>query len=94
MSNAKQGQSFFDKVVQQTGSIENTMLMAVLNNVSITNDAALGSELKSAGTIQNRVVSALLRRSEPATALAKTTAVAFEDYGIGTMTISSTLKIY
>ncbi len=41
------GQSFLDKVIECTGSIENTFEMAVLNGLIITDDLVVGNELKS-----------------------------------------------
>ena len=94
MSKTQQGQSFIDKVIQQTGTLENVVEMAVSNNVSITDDVTIGSEFNNAGKIQQRIVSAMAKRSAPATELEKETSAAVEDFGIGTMEIESTFKVH
>lgn len=94
MSKAKQGQSFFDKVVQHTGSIENCIEIAVKNGTSITDDLVIGSELLLVGSINERMVATLARRSEPATALSTETLIPEADCGIGCMIIESTFKVY
>ena len=49
------GQSFFDKVIENTGSIENAVEMALLNEISITDNIVVGSGLLIS-TITNKVV--------------------------------------
>ncbi len=49
------GQSFFDKVIENTGNIENAVEMALLNEISITDDIVVGSELLIS-TITNKVI--------------------------------------
>lgn len=41
------GQSFLDKVIECTGSLENAFEMAFLNGLIITDDLIVGTELKS-----------------------------------------------
>ena len=95
MNKAQQGQTFLDLVAQSTGSIENAVKMAVLNNVSITDVVAIGSEFAKAGTIKQRTVNYLKTRSAPATGLSASQEAAIDEAaGIGSMMIESTFKVY
>jgi hypothetical protein len=80
MKIVKQGQTFLDKVTQLTGSYENALEMAMLNNMSITDDVSVGSksiktmfkigtEIKSGNITNKRVASFFNLKSEPATAI-------------------------
>jgi len=93
MNRSQQGQSFLDIVTQQTGAIENVVLMALKNNVSITGAIAIGSTYATAGVLKNNVLTALYRKSKPATAISNLDFIINEDLGIGAMTIGSTFKV-
>ena len=72
MNNTKtyEGQSFLDKVIETTGSIENAFEMALLNEISISDDLIVGSELK-ASKVTNKIVAAYFSYNKrPATAIA------------------------
>ena len=49
------GQSFLDKVIELTGSIENAFEMALLNKIMITDDVKIGNELQQS-KITNRAI--------------------------------------
>ena len=89
----KQGQSFFDKVMQFTGSFENALENAILNDVSITDDVVVGASLKY-GKITNRMVTTSIHPTkEPATGAVYEEAVASGDNGVGDMIIGSTFIV-
>lgn len=93
MSKVKQGQSFLDKVTQQTGSFENSLLVALLNDRSITDDLPKGLELTLSSVTNKRVVAFFNISNEPATAVSKNNLVVDESLGIGTMAIGKTFII-
>lgn len=71
MSNNKvyQGQSFLDKTIELTGSVENAFAMALLNGMSITDDLEIGTILKST-PVTNRIVTELFNKNNrPASAI-------------------------
>lgn len=43
------GQSLFDKAIELTGNVDNTFAMSVANDLSVTDDLAIGSNIKTAG---------------------------------------------
>lgn len=61
------GQSFLDKVLENTGSIEAAFEMALLNNMNVTDDVAVGSELKTSPIIDNYVFNYFDNTNRPAT---------------------------
>jgi LysM repeat protein len=65
------GQSFFDNVVETTGSVENAFEMAILNGISITDDIKVGTELKISKITNNAVANFFNETNRPATALAQ-----------------------
>lgn len=66
-SKVQQGQSFIDMVCQLTGSFEDILAMAILNNKSITDFVNTGEEIK--GTeIKNIEVVNQFSKKQPATA--------------------------
>ena len=89
----KQGQSFLDKVLEQTGSIENAFEMALANDSSITDLLVIGDVLKPAGKIKSVIVSLFGENNEPATALTASYIAENENFGIGKMAIGSTFII-
>lgn len=64
----KNEQCFIDIVLEATGSLNNTLLMAVANNTSITDEKAVGSDYKVVGTVNKSIVD-ILRIYPPATGL-------------------------
>lgn len=61
------GQSFLDKVIETTGSIDNAFEMSLLNDMSITDDLIVGSELKIAKVTNLFVVNYFNENNRPAT---------------------------
>ncbi|MGV8814737.1 MAG: hypothetical protein ACOH2D_11575 [Gelidibacter sp.] len=94
MSNVtKQGQSFLDKVTQYTGSIDNALEMAVLNNLSITDPLVIGDIVK-ATAVTNKIVHGFFNPfNEPATALTYEAIAEIDNAGIGEMIIESTFIV-
>ncbi|RWX00907.1 hypothetical protein [Flavobacterium cerinum] len=88
----KQGQSFFDKVLELTGSIENSFDMSLANDSSLTDDLAIGDEIL-ATTVTNKAVIAIWSGlNEPATMITDNSVVA-PPSGIGYMQIGTTFKV-
>jgi hypothetical protein len=88
-----QGQSFLDKVLETTGSIENAFEMALLNNMSITDDVAIGQELKVSNVTLKSIVSIFNKNKRPATAITMEQMQEIENDGIGYMRIGSTFIV-
>ncbi len=83
----KPGQSFLDKTVQLTGSIDNVLAMAILNNVGITDVLTVGGSLKASGVTKQTVVR-FFNAAEPATLFTGATGGDITDNdGIGFMAI-------
>ncbi|EGV44441.1 hypothetical protein BZARG_794 [Bizionia argentinensis JUB59] len=94
MSNiVKQGQSFFDKVTQLTGSIENVLKESILNGVSITDDLPIGYAVQVTEITNRRVVGYFNPFNEPATALAADKRKEIDSLGIGAMVIQDTFIV-
>ena len=97
----EQGQSFLDKVIEQTGSLDNAFEMALLNNLSLTDGLQIGSELSTAGTVKRGIVSLFGKNNKPATALAISRRSVFIDdleeqelsSGIGFMIIETNFEV-
>jgi len=88
-----QGQSFLDKVLETTGSIENAFEMAFLNGVSITDDIDTGQEV-AATVVTNKFIKANFNeKSRPATATKRPPAPPGLGIGIGYMQIGVNFKI-
>ncbi|MFA7448819.1 MAG: hypothetical protein WCY77_10305 [Weeksellaceae bacterium] len=69
----KQGQSFLDMVLQETGSIEEALKMAVANNRSLTDDLKIGESIQGTKIINQKVVDFFTpEQKKPATAWNKT----------------------
>lgn len=66
MNKVQQGQSFIDMVCQLTGSFEDVLAMAILNEKSITDSLNIGDELTGSG-IKNPEVVNLFSKKQPAT---------------------------
>ncbi|SEG39579.1 hypothetical protein SAMN05421847_2194 [Halpernia humi] len=63
----QQGQSFIDMVCQLTGSFEDILAMAILNNKSITEVVAIGEEIAGTGIRDIDTVTQFSKK-QPATA--------------------------
>jgi anaerobic ribonucleoside-triphosphate reductase len=89
-----QGQSFIDKVLENTGSIENVFAMAVLNGASITDELVIGNELKTVPITNQTVVNFFNEFNKPASAItSKNYELIVADEGIGAMVINDTFII-
>lgn len=65
---ALQGQSFIDLTIQETGSIESLVAMAVLNNRSISTELNIGQILSKSEVRNQRVVNFMApENKKPAT---------------------------
>lgn len=90
----QQGQSFLDKVLEATGSIDNCFEMAVLNNMSITDELIRGSVLQASPVTNRRAVAEWNKNNLPATALSNIEfTLVVPDDGIGAMIIGETFIV-
>lgn len=88
------GQSFLDKVVENTGSVDNAVEVSVLNGVSITDAVVVGSELKMNEVTDKGIVSLFNEFNRPATAINnKNHELIVADDGIGAMIIEDTFIV-
>lgn len=85
---AKQGQSFLDLVLQQSGSFTDVVSAALLNGRSLTDDININDTVL-VNEISNQEQVNVFTNNRPATALSKTTNTA-EGKGIGWMKLEST----
>ncbi|MGJ5643198.1 hypothetical protein [Formosa sp. S-31] len=84
---AKQGQSFFDLVIQGTGSIDEAFAMALANNGrSVTDDVVIGEHFE-AHTVARKSIVSLFSYQVPATAGAEAAVAPPAQGGIGYMGI-------
>lgn len=88
-----QGQSFLDKVIEQTGDIENTFDMALLNNASITDDLFVGAYVKVSTVTKKSVVDFYNEYNRPATALTNEQQQEVQSLGIGSMIIEQNFRV-
>jgi hypothetical protein len=88
-----QGQSFLDKVLETTGSIENAFEMALLNGVSVTEDIGIGQELKVSPVTNKVIVDLFGEFNKPATMVTAIQIELIENLGIGKMAIGSTFIV-
>lgn len=88
-----QGQSFLDKVLEITGSIENAFQMSLLNNIPITDDVRIGQELQKSEITQKYVVSIFNENNRPATGITYQQQQEIDNKGIGYMRIRSTFIV-
>lgn len=86
-----QGQSFLDKVIENTGSIESAFAMALLNGVSLTDDVDIGNQVIPTAIINQTVVEKFNEFSRSATGMKKSPIP--PGLGIGFMRIGVNFKI-
>lgn len=67
-SKVLQGQSFVDKTIELTGSVEALVQMAFTNNCSITDDVMINDSITGSGVVKSGVVGGFAYR-KPATAI-------------------------
>lgn len=88
------GQSFLDKVIENTGSVENAVEMALLNGFSITDDLVIGMELNVSEITNKSIVEFFGEFNRPATAINKKNhELIVADDGIGAMIIEDTFIV-
>lgn len=93
-SKVYQGQSFFDKTIELTGSIENVIAMALENNASITESLIVGSDLKFTGKQFKTITDLFGNSNRCATQITdKNYEVIVADDGIGAMIIENTFIV-
>lgn len=84
-----EGQSFLDKVIENTGSIEECFEMSLINEMSITDNLVVGKLLTISKVSSSNIVS-FLKDNKPATKLSNQN---IEDFipktGIGYMIINN-----
>lgn len=91
---AKHGQSFFDLVLQSTGSIENAFAMSLLNGLSISDPLFIDQELIPSGKADLSIVGLWSDNNLPSTAITNQNhELIVPDDGIGAMIIEKTFII-
>lgn len=92
---AKQGQCFFDLVIQGTGNIENAFAMALLNGLSMTDSLTIGQEVAPSTVTSKAVVALFGPKNYPATceALPESGVLSPVLGGIGYMIIEDTFIV-
>lgn len=87
------GQSFLNKVVETTGSVENAFAMALLNKMSITDVLTAGQELIFVAVSKKQVAN-YFKEKLPATGITmEQQTVLIPQLGIGTMTVGTTFIV-
>lgn len=91
----RQGQSFLDLVVQETGSIDNAFEMSLLNEQSITDDLTVGDEIKVSKVTNRLTVNLFGGNHKPATGInnEELEEITPFDPGIGEMIIGKTFIV-
>lgn len=89
----KQGQGFVDKVVELTGSFENVVSMAVLNQKSITEPLEIGNEIETIAPTNKRVAQFFNKYNQPATGMTQSQIDFENNIGIGEMVIATTFIV-
>jgi hypothetical protein len=84
-----QGQSFLDKVIEHTGSIENAFASALLNSTSVTDDVVIGMDLTMSAVTKKAVVGLFNENNRPATGMSLSQIEEIENIGIGSMIIGN-----
>lgn len=77
----KQGQNFFDVVIEATGDLANLFAMAQANDITITNMLEIGTVLIVAGNIKTSITSLYGGNYAPATLFINTEAPIAPLYG-------------
>ena len=93
-SNVYQGQSFTDKTIEMSGSIDNVFMICLENNASITDTLQIGDKLKYSGNQLKAVTDLFNDKNRCATQItANDYAVIVPDDGIGAMIIEDTFIV-
>lgn len=90
----KQGQSFFDMVIQGTGDINQAFDMAVLNQLSATDRLSIGDIIEPNKNLKTSIVRLFQKDNIPATELNNDHEIlTVPPAGIGFMAVGVTFKI-
>lgn len=93
-SKVYQGQSFLDKTIDLTGSLENAFALACENNVSMTDNLIVGTNLKFTGKQVTNITDLFDNNHRCATRISNSDfAVIIPDDGIGAMIIEDTFIV-
>lgn len=91
----KQGQSFLDKAIELTGSVENAFAMAKLNGLSVSSELAIGAEIMPSAITKKSIVQQWDEKNAPASAMTNAQqGVILPPEGIGAMIIEDTFIVY
>lgn len=78
----KQGQSLFDIAIELTGDVENIFLIAMANNISITDALESKAKIKIIGNEKTKIVNIFNQLHYPATAISATDTIVPQLEGI------------
>ena len=93
-SKVYQGQSFLDKTIEMTGSVDEVLKMALENSISITDELTIDSNLKYSGKILKSITDLFDDNNRCASKVTKQDfAVIVPDEGIGAMIIEETFIV-
>jgi len=94
MSKLLQGQNLMDKAIEMTGSIDALLEMARVNNVSITQDLPIGTEVQATDVLSKKTLMYVQENNIPATRIEQwQDSDTQEQLGIGYMAIEETFII-
>jgi len=86
------GQNFLDKLLELTGSIDDALSVAELNDMGITDDISKGNYIKAKRIVDKKTVDFFKKHQPPATAIANYVDD-FTQLVIGTMVIKKNFII-
>lgn len=89
----QQGQNFLDLIAQQAGSFDQVVNAAVLNDMSLTEDIAIGTDVKNGNVSDQGNVNLFSKKNKPATALRNSVEDISTQEGIGYWIIEKTFKV-
>lgn len=93
-SKVYQGQSFLDKTIELTGSIDNVFVLALENGVSISDNLTVGTSLKYTGKQLKTITDLFGDNNRCATKITDSNlSVVVPDDGIGAMIIEDTFIV-
>lgn len=89
----QQGQNFLDLIAQQAGSFEEVVNAAVLNDMSLTEDLPIGTDVKNDNITDLDNVNLFSKKNKPATSLRNSLEDPSIQEGIGYWIIEKTFKV-
>ncbi len=87
------GQSLLDKAIESTGDVENAFDLALLNNLSLTDELVVGSDLKISTITNASVASFFDAIDHPATGISSIEQQQIESLGIDYMVIEQNFLV-